>query len=410
MSKDDCSMFKLYPYQREHFDRLVDILKTHKVAIDSSITGAGKTVVAMELGRYFLKFMHVKKIYVFAPPTLEFHWNSYISNLSNSDNWKFYSSHSLHKVKLVEESLIIVDECHLFKNNVKRTDILKKIMRESKKVLMLSATPFDDMRQLNNIMELFYLDKPEKIETQLSTMSFKYKTNTCFFYYHVTQTEQEIKMYKDGYNSITYCYQDIPGQEKIFRPQIFNKGLHKIHDSLLDGLVRLIRKCIDDTKDKLVVVLYFKNTFERLEKEFDNILILNGETPFNKRKEIIAKFQEQNLEHRICAISAEVGSVGIELDDKFGKYPRHMIILPMANSINFCQAVGRIQRTKTLSDSKVTVVQPIRDVTYFKKQIERKFRVLEKFIVIPNFQHIVEDHICNPLDKCNCGLLIKSNE
>jgi superfamily II DNA or RNA helicase len=121
-------------------------------------------------------------------------------------------------------------------------------------------------------------------------------------------------------------------------------------------------------------------------------LTLNGQTPLEERSRVISKFQRSNLKYRVICISGEVGSVGIELDDKTGSFPRHMIVLPMTNAINFCQAIGRIQRTKTASHSTVSVIQPTRSLTYFKGQIQRKFQTLEQFMHTPDFMDLHQEH------------------
>lgn len=394
-------MFQFFDYQQAHFERLLGIFQNHKVAIDSSVTGSGKTVVSMMVGRHFIESNIISKVIVCAPPTLEFHWRSYFEN---PESWEFYSSCSLHKLK-GENFMLIVDECHLFKNSVKRTDILKKIIKKATKVLMLSATPFDDPRQISNITELFMLDSQQGLSRQISRMEFEYSTSTTFEYLHIKQFEDEQKTYQQGFQAISCSSQVQPdGMEVTFRPQIFSKGLHKIHQSLIHGLIRYLKKCLETSEtSKFVIVLYYKDTFDILVRELGQVLILNGEIPCDQRSEVVRKFQE-DPEQRVCAISAEVGSVGIELDDKTGSCPRHMIVLPMSNSINFCQAIGRIQRTKTQSNSKVTVIQPMRRITYFKRQVEKKFKILEQFLEPPKWETSFEEHNpnCPGPETCSC--------
>jgi superfamily II DNA or RNA helicase len=164
---------------------------------------------------------------------------------------------------------------------------------------------------------------------------------------------------------------------------------------LILGGTDFLRKQLEECPfHKFVIVLTFIRHFDYLTEalaDLTPVLVLNGETPMTERSEVISKFQQNDLEYRVIAISAEVGSVGIELDDKDGKYPRHMICLPMTNGVNFCQAIGRIQRTKTQSHSRVTVVQPNKAVTtYFKSQITRKFQVLGQFMTVPEFKNYYE--------------------
>lgn len=377
---------KLYQYQIEHLTRLVHILDTHGIAIDSSVTGSGKTIVAIEVAK-IMSTRNNLPVIVVCPPTLVEHWHSYIEG-----GWTVVSSYSLHSIKPSCEFMLIVDECHLFKNAVKRTSALKRIQRKSKYTLMLSATPYDDPRQFTNIKEIFGIQTDIKL--QLSRMKFEYSTRVSFLYYHIYMEEEFVTMYKSGYLCINQSVQNEEGVV-TFKPQMFTSGIRKIHDSLFLGTIDYIKALFNkDNQTKFIVVLNFMEHFNKICSYFPTALILNGTTPMKDRAGVIEAFQEDNLTHRLICISGEVGSVGIELDDKTGKYPRHMIVLPMSNAINFCQAIGRIQRTRTKSDSRVTVIQPIRKTTYFKHQISRKFQVLGQFMTVPTFKNQVERHKC----------------
>jgi len=392
-------MKSLYYYQKEHFNRLTDILEKYKIGIDVSCTGSGKTMVGIHIMNDFLNNKKiVEKIIVICPPTLIEHWNNYTTDFSD-EKITIFSSHSLHKFKSKKFSdpfFVIVDECHLFKNSVKRTQHIKKIIGQSKYCLMMSATPYDDNRQFMNIKELFAIKKD--IKEHISAMDFEYKTHTTIDYFHVNQDDEEIKQYEKGYKTIRSCTSNRGNNESVFRPTLFCSGLQKIHDSLIQGCIRFLEnKLKEDNSTKYILVFHFLKHFEYIQNHLSDwkILTMNGSTPIPERKQIVENFQKNDLEYRIICISDEVGSVGIELDDKTGNYPRHMIILPMSNSINFCQALGRIQRTKTQSNSWVSIIQPDRDSTYFKTQIDRKFKVLEQFLKVPNIEKKYEKNIIN---------------
>jgi superfamily II DNA or RNA helicase len=372
----------LYPYQTEHYHRILDILEKNKIAIDVSCTGSGKTMVALHVIKKNL--LDVDGIIIVSPPTLINHWQNYV-NYTDKSTIEIFSSHSLHKFdKKKENYLLIVDECHLFKNSVKRTGYIKRMINQSKYCLMLSATPYDDIRQYSNIKELFAIKN--SIKEHISAMDFKYDTQTEMSYFHIIQDETQSEEYEKGIKTIRSSTTNRGNNETVFRPSLFCSGLQRIHDSLIEGCVRYLEaKLQEDDKTKFIIVVHFIKHFEYIQEtlsEYD-VLILNGSVSLEDRKKNIEKFQKNDTENRIICISDEVGSVGIELDDKTGEHPRHMVILPMSNSINFCQAIGRIQRTQTKSNSLVSIIQPNKNHTYFKMQIERKFKVLEQFLSIP---------------------------
>lgn len=386
-------MQTLYDYQQQHFERLLSIFARHQVAIDCSITGAGKTIVSIHLAVEMIK-RGLKNVIIVCPPTLQAHWTNYLQPTSLTAT--VVSSHSLQKIRKklasYEEYFLIVDECHLFKNDIKRTAALKIISKRSRYTLMLSATPYDDNRQFNNIRELFNISAD--LKDHVSRMDFAYKTRTEFDYYHVYMSQELLSEYNKGYQSISYAVIPQANGQRTFKPKMFTAGIQKIHDTLIMGCTDFLRNQLEENPThKFVVILNFTRHFEYLTEALEDVtpvLTLNGGTKMDDRPGVIAKFQQDDSEYRVIAISGEVGSVGIELDDKTGNYPRHMICLPMTNAVNFCQAIGRVQRTKTKSHSRVTVIQPSRKVTYFKTQIARKFQVLEQFMSIPEFKEYYE--------------------
>ena len=395
MSISNTTIPDLFSYQREHFDRILKILSKYKISIDTSCTGSGKTMVATHIAKNFLDSGELKKIVFISPPTLIEHWEEYINFLENNNtsSCQIFSSHSLHKFNLKDnvEYLLIVDECHLFKNSVKRTALIKKIVTKSKYALMLSATPYDDTRQFSNIRDLFSIKTD--IKDHISSMDFEYKTKTKYNYIHLEQTDEEIIEYEKGFRNIRACSSSTGNGENVFRPSLFSSGLQKIHDSLIEGCLRVVTKSLTEYINyKIIIVLHYVKHFELIKQILNDnkVLILNGSTPIQERYDAISKFQRNTLKYRVICISSEVGSVGIELDDKYGNFPRHMVILPMSNAISFCQVIGRIQRTNTKSDSKITVIQPDKTNTYFKIQIERKFKVLQQFLEIPKFDSFYE--------------------
>lgn len=401
--------YSLYPYQQTHFDRLVDIFSKHKVAIDCSKTGSGKTIIALKLAEYFLTRRNFDEIIIVCPPTLVEQWEKYIQ--PKDPSIVIFSSYSLHKIKLDKQKkyFLVVDECHLFKNNVQRTQKLKKIVQHIHHALMISATPFDDNRQTINVQSIFEIDRNQELKDHISSMDFEYEHSVNYALYHIPQDESNRVLYEKGYKSVLNSTKRRSGageaQEGLFNAKMFSSGIQKIHDSLVNYLIEYVKNSRKNEPNcKIVVVMNYTRHFDLFKEEFENVLVLNGETKMTERKEMIAKFQQNDLEYPIICISAEVGSVGIELDDKTGEYPRHMILLPTTNGISFCQSIGRIQRTHTKSNSRVSIIQPTKLNTYFKAQTERKFKVLEQFMSVPEFETQIEKHDenCSGDAECKC--------
>lgn len=69
------------------------------------------------------------------------------------------------------------------------------------------------------------------------------------------------------------------------------------------------------------------------------------------RNEIRSKFNEPNLDSRLLLIISQVGSDGIELDDKDGRFPRIGLGFPDFYHSRFFQCPGRLFRRYTKSNS-----------------------------------------------------------
>lgn len=93
------------------------------------------------------------------------------------------------------------------------------------------------------------------------------------------------------------------------------------------------------------------NTFQKY-----NPLFLNGSMNIQDRARVVKLFQEPNTKHRLFIANMQVGGVGIDLDDRDGRFPRTMFVLPTFHILNMHQATGRICRSSTKSNGIVRMV------------------------------------------------------
>lgn len=78
-------------------------------------------------------------------------------------------------------------------------------------------------------------------------------------------------------------------------------------------------------------------------------LILHGDVKQKDRDDIVDIFNDDSLDRRLLIMITTVGSVGLDLDDKFGQFPRYMYIVPDFKFLDQYQVTGRIARVDTKS-------------------------------------------------------------
>jgi hypothetical protein len=94
----------------------------------------------------------------------------------------------------------------------------------------------------------------------------------------------------------------------------------------------------------------YENAIDTLKKEFDDMVLFNGEVPKKKRKENISKFNGN--ESNVILIQEKAGKEGISLHDIEGKEQRVLINLGVPDDpIGAIQIEGRIYRNGVVSDA-----------------------------------------------------------
>jgi superfamily II DNA or RNA helicase len=397
-------MSTLFAYQEQHVARILQAYTRTNVVVDSSQTGAGKSITALHISTHLVALASTKThlatqfpttIVIVCPPTLVDHWKRHCSHELKHEDVVVVSSHGLAKFKPVLPFFLIVDECHEFKNQTKRTGYLKKCIQKARYTLLMSATPIDDERQVEGFKHLL----KGNVASKVFKMEFTHSTKVTVDLEHFVLDQESLSTYASGMNFIYSATRGVQHEHEYepFVPEFFTKGVKQIHAALFDSLVVYLKqKQQENTSTRFVVVLKYQREFDALLEQFPEAKVLNGKTLMADRASIIDSFQDNNVS--ILAVSDCIGGVGIELDDKIGTHPRHILMLPTTNGINFVQMIGRVQRVGTKSHAKVTVIQPNRVNTYFKTQLNRKRQVISQFNTFPIFREHIFKHHCGLLE------------
>lgn len=181
----------------------------------------------------------------------------------------------------------------------------------------------------------------------------------------------------------------------------------KIYFSVL-GFIKTIFDRIPNCK--IVIFLSYKESINIIMK---NLHIYNPskitgdpDCPPSVRDTIISKFNEANLDSRLLLIISQIGSDGIELDDRDGRFPRVGLGFPDFFHTRFFQCPGRIYRRFTKSNSLffwcLINSDTVKEESVFKS-IEEKSLTMEETLrnneILPpiNYEEIINPHKCDLL-------------
>ncbi|GIW62627.1 MAG: ATP-dependent helicase [Patescibacteria group bacterium] len=159
--------YRTYNYQIDAIKQALPIIEEKNGVILADVVGLGKTVMACAIAKELRK-----PGIIICPPGLKGNpksaddggWNMYRRQFGLND-WEVWSLGDLEKLqkeirKMNDVEVIIVDEAHRFRNeDTQSYEYLKNICR-GKKVILLSATPFNN--RPSDILSLIKLFLPPK--------------------------------------------------------------------------------------------------------------------------------------------------------------------------------------------------------------------------------------------------------
>jgi hypothetical protein len=136
--------------------------------------------------------------------------------------------------------------------------------------------------------------------------------------------------------------------------QVIAKTLVKIEKSKIFDMARVAMNTLQEHPNCKVglFVNYTESVMELKELLSDyNPIVLYGQITKEKRQDLIDKFQERNLNRRLIISNLKVASVGIDLDDKDGNFPRYAFASPNYVILDLHQLTRRFARLDTKSDA-----------------------------------------------------------
>jgi len=132
------------------------------------------------------------------------------------------------------------------------------------------------------------------------------------------------------------------------------KALTKIEIAKVRSMARVAMETLEsDHNCKVGIFVNYKESLNELEDILYKYkpLRLDGSVNKTKRPAIIEKFQEPNTKYRLIIANVQVASTGIDLDDKYGMFPRHAFASPNYKILDLHQLTRRFVRLDSKSNA-----------------------------------------------------------
>lgn len=391
-------MKTLFPKQDESKQKLIDALRAHGAALDSSHTGVGKTVVAC----------HVAKdlglpVIVVCPKIVIPHWKRELEDtgveavlVTNYEKLKRGTKHltkigkKLFRWNLEGTHLIIWDEVHrcagAFSQN---SQMLIAAKQAGHPCLMLSATACQDPTEMRAIGFALGLHSLNRTQNGLPNWFDWMKSFGCRqdpWRKWVRGPVWKLKplndrMYSTNCTKLTVA--DLPeafaenhviteplafaalGDIKSFyrqhgvTPEIVDAMLSEDRKPAPNVLVEILRARqlveaakVPDIVDMIaearaeglspVVFVNFVDTLKALHQVLDSCALVHGGQSAAEREREVQRFQSDAVRVMVC--NAAAGGLGVSFHDVRGEFPRISFISPSFSLKEHIQVLGRIHR------------------------------------------------------------------
>lgn len=397
-------MISLFPYQQPSAENLLRSLREHRIAVDASDTGTGKTYVAAWIAAYLWEHARIGGfVGVVCPKAVIPVWNhvleeadvtpifvlNYEKLRTGSTQWGGFEGRKWEWC-ISPETLVIFDEVHRCKSPTSQNG---RILAASKpyNVLALSATLAQDPTDMRSIGFLLGLHNYVGFyrwclrngcwRGPFGGLEFKKKTA----HKYLTSIHEQIfpskgsririadlgdafpenAVYAETYNfgnedavNAAYDAVSVEQNRRILAGEPENVGAlqmqarAKAEAIKADGLAAMAKDLIEEG-NSVVIFTSFRETLEKLRAKLKCGGVYGGQHD-SERNVMIDQFQRDVT--RVIVVNIQAGGVGISLHDLIGDHPRVSLICPTFHAVDLKQALGRIHRAGAKSKAVQKIV------------------------------------------------------
>ncbi len=412
--------FTLFPPQQISCDVLVAAMRSHNAALDSSITGSGKTLKAVEVARS----LGLTPIVV-CPKIVIPAWKSAFDvqgvpflDVINYEKIRNGSTHWLKKLgknkfnwTMPSNTMLIVDEVHRCKA-VRGANVMMLVQaaRQNIPCLMLSATAASDpseMRALgyalglhkdtnfiswakslgcsldpwrkltfpnksrHNLIDLHNLIYPDRGHKVSRAEMGAYFTATSIIADPIdfgTADEMQ-KIYAEMQSEMEELSEKSDKDKGTSALTARLRARQAIELLRIPILAEMVKDAVDEGCS-VAVFLNFRASMDALYTRLGQVVAeIHGGQDAAERAMSIETFQNDSCPIILCQINA--GGAGVSLHDENGGRPRRSFISPTDDEKMVVQALGRIDRAGSKSE---TVQQILYAANTIEEEVAKNFR------------------------------------
>lgn len=370
----------LHNSQKIHSKNISNSLSKNKTTYDISDVGTGKTYttcsciqniqhtlnkfkdyvirkVGSDINSEIFSFFQQPIFYVFCPLSLKSKWKE----VSNKFSIEFKCIESHQKIlnytfDTNKPITIILDEGHVIRNDNKISNRLLYFLRKYDmcKILVISSTLLDTEQQKQRLINYFELS-----DKNMFKMKSLDNLTTSIIWCFRLQSKLENTICYDIFRKINAIVCSVEEHKESRNPIVvmasLNKYIKKLHVVYTPIVIEHAKSLLELQNCKIVIITPFLDVIDSLHAELGGIKMY-GKDKEKERDSKIRLFMQNDNQYRIFITNARIGSVGIDLDDKYGNRPRHLIYLPTYSSIDLFQSIGRIRRRTTYSNTFVHII------------------------------------------------------